>query len=151
MNQSGDIKKKPSGIHRREFCKAVPCAAFGVLSLPSLLGITLKEDNTKLSTEKTLFNMEVSMAEKITAISAKVISQKGTCALGHKVGDVVKFTETGVEGKICIHALYSIIPKIFAMMYEAKFPWLENPDISTHACPDAINPVVFEVTRIREK
>ena len=73
------------------------------------------------------------MDKKITAVIAKVISQKGTCELGHKVGDVVKFTESGVEGKICIHALYSMLPAVFAMMYGAwisklitinKFFWL---------------------------
>jgi uncharacterized repeat protein (TIGR04076 family) len=91
------------------------------------------------------------MAGKTTGIEAKVISVKGTCGLGHKVGDVVKFTETGVEGKICIHALYSMLPAVFAMMYEARFPWLDNPDVKTHPCTDAANPVVFEITRIREK
>ena len=91
------------------------------------------------------------MAKKIIAVTAKVISQKGTCALGHKVGDKVKFTESGVEGKICIHALYSMLPGAFAMMYESRFPWLKDPDKKTHACPDAYNPVVFEIARIREK
>jgi len=91
------------------------------------------------------------MANKIIAVEAKVKSQKGTCALGHKIGDVVKFTELGVEGKICIHALYSMLPAVFAMMFEARFPWLKDPDTKTHACPDATNPVVFEITRIREK
>lgn len=91
------------------------------------------------------------MTKKITAVEPKVKSLKGTCSLGHRVGDVVKFTETGVEGKICIHALYSMIPGVFAMMFEAQFPWLEDPDKKTHACPDAFNPVVFEITRIRDK
>jgi len=90
------------------------------------------------------------MAKPIKAIEAKVISQKGTCALGHKVGDVVRFTESGVEGKICIHALYSMLPAVFAMLFEAQFPWLADPDVKTHACPDAFNPLVFEITRIRE-
>ncbi len=91
------------------------------------------------------------MDKKITAVIAKVISQKGTCELGHKVGDVVKFTESGVEGKICIHALYSMLPAVFAMMYGARFPWLEDPNKGTHACPDSVNPLVFEIARIREK
>ncbi len=91
------------------------------------------------------------MAQKITAVIAKVVSQKGTCALEHKVGDTVRFTESGVEGKICIHALYSMIPAVFAMMFESRFPWLEEPEKKTHACPDAFNPVVFEIVRIREK
>ena len=99
---------------------------------------------------ESLYDKEAIMAEKIQEIRAKVMSVKGTCGLGHKVGDVVKFTEAGVEGKVCIHALYSMLPAVFAMMYEARFPWLEDPEKKTHACPDAVNPVVFEIARIRE-
>jgi len=83
-------------------------------------------------------------------IRVKVISQKGHCAAGHQVGDEVLFDGQSVQGKICIHALYSLLPKVFAMHYGAKFPWLEDPDVSTHACPDAWNPVVFEVHRLRD-
>lgn len=90
------------------------------------------------------------MPNKIKHIEAKVISVKGTCGLGHKPGDVVRFTEQGVEGKICIHAMYSLLPAVFAMMFEARFPWLQDPDKKTHACPDAAYPVVFEITRVRE-
>jgi uncharacterized repeat protein (TIGR04076 family) len=42
-----------------------------------------------------------------------------------------------------------MLPKIFAMRYGATFPWLKDPDVATHACPDAWNPVVFEIRRIR--
>lgn len=80
-------------------------------------------------------------------VKIKVISQKGKCVQGHKVGDEIIITENGVEGKICIHALYSMLPKVFAMMYGAEFPWLEDKNISTHACPDAANPLVFEISR----
>ena len=90
------------------------------------------------------------MANEILAVEATVLSQKGSCALGHKVGDVVKFTEYGVEGQICIHALYSMLPAVFAMLFDATFPWLDNPDVKTHACPDAHNPVVFQISRIRK-
>lgn len=91
------------------------------------------------------------MEKPIKYIEVKVKSVKGTCSLGHKPGDIIKVTEEGVEGKICIHALYSMLPAVFAMLYEARFPWLkENPDKKTHACPDAANPVIFEITRIRE-
>lgn len=145
---SMDTQKEQNEISRREFCKSVPCTVVGVLASSSMVGISLKGDTSKRSFEKSLSRTEDSMAEKITAVHAKVISKEGTCEL-HEVGDVVKFSETGVEGKICIHALYSILPKIFAMMYEAQFPWLKDPDVSTHACPDAYNPVVFEVRRIR--
>ena len=90
------------------------------------------------------------MAKKVTAVKAKVLSVKGTCGLGHKVGDVVTFTETGVQGKICIHALYSMMPAVFAMLYDAQFPWLEDKDKKTHPCTDAANPVVFEIVKVTE-
>jgi len=90
------------------------------------------------------------MDKKVTAVKAKVLSVKGTCSLGHKVGDVVTFTETGVQGKICVHALYSMLPAVFAMLFDVKFPWLANSDVKTHPCTDAANPVVFELAKVRE-
>ncbi len=84
-------------------------------------------------------------------IVAKVIKQEGHCKAGHQVGDKVIFDGLTINGKVCIHALYSFLPKVFALRYEAKFPWLEDPDVSTHACPDAWNPVVFEIRRIRDE
>lgn len=83
-------------------------------------------------------------------VQLKVIDQKGTCSFGHKVGDVITFTERGIEGEICFSALYSVLPKVMALRYGAEFPWLENKDVATHACPDAYNPLVFEVRRLRE-
>ena len=136
--------KQHSGIDRREFCKTIPGFALGSMTASLVFGHSKYGGSAN-------DNQEDNVAGRITAIQLKVISQKGHCDAGQKVGDVVTITESGVEGKVCIHALYSVLPKVFAMMYEAKFPWLENPDISTHACPDAYNPVVFEVIRIREK
>jgi len=88
------------------------------------------------------------MKGKITGVKLKVISKK-ECSL-HEIGDEALVTETGVQGTICIHALYSVLPKAFAMLYGVDFPWLENPEVSVHACPDAANPLVLEVRRIRE-
>ena len=83
-------------------------------------------------------------------IVARVIRQEGHCAAGHQVGDEVVFDGRTVQGKVCISALYSFIPKVFAMHYGINFPWLDDKDVSTHACPDAYNPVVFEIRRVRE-
>jgi uncharacterized repeat protein (TIGR04076 family) len=82
-------------------------------------------------------------------IVAKVIRQEGHCDAGHKVGDEVVFDGETVQGRVCISALYSFLAKVFAMRYGANFPWLEDPDVATHACPDAANPVVFEIRRFR--
>jgi len=81
-------------------------------------------------------------------VKVKVVSQKGICNLNHKPGDEIIISEEGVEGKICIHALYSLLPKAFAIMYGAKFPWLKEDQNPRHACPDGKNPVIFEFERI---
>jgi uncharacterized repeat protein (TIGR04076 family) len=80
-------------------------------------------------------------------VEVTVIKQEGTCTFYHKVGDKVVFDGVGIQGPICWSALYSMIPKIHAMLYGAQFPWNKDPDIATHACPDAYNPVVFELRR----
>jgi uncharacterized repeat protein (TIGR04076 family) len=81
-------------------------------------------------------------------IKVIVKSQKGHCEFGYKPGDEIIFDGETIRGRVCLHALYSFLPKVFAMSYGAEFPWLEDKSVATHACPDAANPVVFEVRRI---
>jgi uncharacterized repeat protein (TIGR04076 family) len=84
-------------------------------------------------------------------IVARVKEVRGHCIFDHKVGDEVIFDGETVEGRVCLHALYSFLPKVFAMSYGAQFPWLKgDPNVATHACPDAYNPVVFEIERLVE-
>lgn len=141
ISESDSGRKRDRSENRREFCKKVPCAALGLMASSGFLASYAK--GAKISPA------QIPKTENIMAniVIAKVISQKGNCGLGHKVGDEIIFTEDGVKGKICIHALYSFLPKVFAMMYDSQFPWLEDPDVSTSACPDAHNPVVFEISR----
>jgi len=47
-------------------------------------------------------------------------------------------------------ALMGLLPKIFAMLYGIEFPWAEDKDVIFNACPDAENPVVFEIRRVEE-
>ena len=81
-------------------------------------------------------------------VKIKVVSQKGFCHLNHKAGDEIIISENGIKGDVCIHALYSILPKAFAIMYGASFPWIKEGENPTHACPDGKNPVIFELERI---
>ena len=78
----------------------------------------------------------------------RVVSQKGNCVQGHKVGD-----EWVIDGKtpegICISAFDSIHPSLRVLRYGGSFPWEADPDVTTVACPDATNPVVFELRRLR--
>ena len=88
------------------------------------------------------------MAERYN-IKVEVISQKGTCAIGHKVGDEYLISRTTPEG-ICLSAFNTFFPAMRTLMFGGAFPWSEDPDTATIACPDAENPVVFKLTRIHE-
>jgi uncharacterized repeat protein (TIGR04076 family) len=80
-------------------------------------------------------------------IRCRVVKQEGTCHAGHKIGDEILISDEGIKGKICISALYSMLPKAYAMMYNARFPWLKDQCVASHACPDGFNPVMFELIR----
>ena len=84
-----------------------------------------------------------------TRLIARVVSQKGTCEAGHGVGD--EFDVSGLTpGGMCPFAFYTLFPFLVTLQYGGSFPWEKDPNISTVACPDADNPVVFELRRVPE-
>ena len=89
--------------------------------------------------------------DEIYDVSVKVVSQKGHCAVGHKVGDewIVKGYRTP-EG-ICMGAFGSIFPVVGVMAFNGRYPWSKDPNSEVIACADAQNPVVFEVRRLGKK
>ena len=82
-------------------------------------------------------------------IRIKVISQKGFCMAGHKVGDewVMRGNEDSwkTPGGICMFAFDVLYPYINMLMYGGSFPWQLDPDVWPTPCPDSLNPVVFEL------
>ncbi|MBX5328571.1 MAG: TIGR04076 family protein [Candidatus Bathyarchaeota archaeon] len=86
----------------------------------------------------------------MSLVEVTVKSQKGKCAFGHKVGDKIVFDGKSVKGNICYSALMVILPKVYAMCYGVEFPWAEDKNVICNACPDAENPVVFEIRRIKK-
>ncbi len=88
------------------------------------------------------------MADEIK-LMASIVSQKGTCVVGHKVGDEFDVSGPTPSG-MCPFAFYAMFPFLVTLQYGGSFPWEENPDKSSVACPDAANPVVFELRRVRE-
>ncbi len=79
-------------------------------------------------------------------ITATVISQKGTCAAGHKVGhEFVIGQKTPCD--MCSWAFYALFPFAQVLEFGGSFPWEKDPSKAVAACPDADNPVVFEVRR----
>jgi len=86
-------------------------------------------------------------------ILVRVISQKGTCAAGHEAGDELTFDwdTNEIKGRICLHALYSIMPKVYALAHGADIAFAVARDgsrVARHACPDGYNPVVFELEKL---
>ena len=82
-------------------------------------------------------------------VKARVISQKGTCSAGHKVGDEFLIGDTLPAG-MCSWVFYSIFPFVSALQSGGTFPWEKVPDKTTVACPDAESPLVFQLTRVKK-
>lgn len=86
----------------------------------------------------------------MSIVEVTVKNQKGKCAFGHKVGDKIVFDGKTVKGNICYSALMVLLPKVYALRYGVVFPWAEDRDVICNACPDAENPVVFEIRRVKK-
>ena len=82
-------------------------------------------------------------------VACKVISQKGTCEAKHKVGDEWVIGNK-TPGGICFAAFNALFPFAQVLMFGGSFPWESDPDATIVACPDAENPVVFELRRLRK-
>ncbi len=79
-------------------------------------------------------------------VIAKVISQKGTCAAQHKAGDEFVIGQQ-TPPKLCSWAFYSLFPFATVLQFGGSFPWEQDRNKTTVACPDPANPVVFELRR----
>jgi len=86
----------------------------------------------------------------------KIVSVKGTCAAGHQVGqefDLSKDFLLGLSGDpraICPAAFHAIFPSWRMLRHGGEYPWEEDRDKTTLACPDPFNPVVMELRRVKE-
>lgn len=79
-------------------------------------------------------------------VIARVISQKGTCDAGHKVGDEFTIGQSTPQG-MCSWAFYTLFPFAETLRFGGSFPWEKDSDKAIVACPDPANPVVFELRR----
>ena len=88
------------------------------------------------------------MAE-IYDVLIKVVSKQGTCDAGHRVGDEWVMQNDKTPGGICGGAFNGIFPEARVLSFGGVFPWSDDPDMNQIACPDAKNPVVFELRRLK--
>lgn len=82
-------------------------------------------------------------------VMVKVISQRGTCVAGHRVGDEFLIGDKTPVG-MCSWAFYTVFPFASTLQFSGSFPWEEDPEKAIVACPDPTNPVVFELLRVRK-
>lgn len=82
-------------------------------------------------------------------IEVTVVSQRGTCGVGHKAGDKWLVGST-TPGGVCLGAYRRIETYIEILKYGGSFPWSQDPHSCRSVCPDTNNPVVFEIKRIRK-
>jgi uncharacterized repeat protein (TIGR04076 family) len=83
----------------------------------------------------------------MSEIVATVISQKGTCSAGHKVGDKFVIGQTTPPG-LCSWAFNAIFPFAEVLQFGGSFPWENAKDEATIACPDAESATVFRLKRV---
>ena len=86
------------------------------------------------------------MDSQMPDVTAEVISQKGSCAAGHKVGDKFIIGQQTVPN-LCSWAFCSVFPFAEVLQFGGSFPWENEKNKTTVACPDPENPVVFELKR----
>ncbi|MFH1486749.1 MAG: TIGR04076 family protein [Chloroflexota bacterium] len=86
--------------------------------------------------------------EETYDVVARVISQEGTCAAGHKVADEFVVSLTSPAG-LCCSAFHALFPSAKVLRFGGTFPWSDDPETGSAACPDGKNPVVFELRRVR--
>lgn len=81
-------------------------------------------------------------------VRVKVISRSAKCGAGHNVGDEWIVGGKSPEG-ICMNAFGALLPNLRVLRFSGMFPFGNDPNVITVACPDARNPLVFELRRDR--
>ncbi len=78
-----------------------------------------------------------------------VKSIKGSCGVGHKVGDKIELSVHS-SGGLCGFYYHDIFPKIQMFQFGGGFPeeW-GNPEVMDTECPDRGNCVAMELRRVK--
>ncbi len=80
-------------------------------------------------------------------VKVTVVSQKGTCAYNHKVGDSWVCGST-TPGGMCATAYSTIYPTIRALRAGGSFDSGNEDGSVDLCCPDHLNPVVMRLQRV---
>ena len=86
--------------------------------------------------------------DKTYDVVARVISQEGDCAAGHRIGEEFYIGDK-TPANMCSWAFYTLFPFASVLQYGGSFPWEKDTDKAIIACPDPANPVIFELERLK--
>jgi len=86
---------------------------------------------------------------KIMDVRIKVVYQKGHCAFGLKEGDEWIVGATTPAG-ICNAAYISLYPYLRVLQRDGTNKYHLGAKVTRVACPDAWNPIVFELSPVLE-
>jgi uncharacterized repeat protein (TIGR04076 family) len=86
------------------------------------------------------------MAPQQYEVVIKLISNQHPCHSGHKIGDEWVFSYF-TPPNMCSLAYNALYPAVLALSVGGTFPWQQDPDVITIACPDADVRNVFELRR----
>ena len=75
-----------------------------------------------------------------------VLSTKGPCNMGHKVGDRFELSATNPNG-LCGFFFHDIFPKICVMQFGGRFPWQTDENVLVVECADRAGAVQLELRR----
>ncbi len=81
-------------------------------------------------------------------IMGEIVSIKGTCGWGHKVGDKFEISCHNTAG-LCGFFYHDVFPALQMLQFGGSTPW-GNKDIQEVECPDRTNAVKIRLTRVRE-
>ncbi|OPY77816.1 MAG: hypothetical protein A4E65_02580 [Syntrophorhabdus sp. PtaU1.Bin153] len=79
-------------------------------------------------------------------IRAEVVSLKGQCNAGHKVGDQFEVNCYNTAG-MCGFLYHAIFPALNVMQFEGSYPW--GTDEAVLNCPDSYNLLTIKVQRVK--
>ncbi len=80
-------------------------------------------------------------------VVVRIVSQKGKCVYGHKVGDEWRFGGTSPAG-LCMGALTMLAPFIRTLQYGGEYEWPAGSGTLQLSCPDPLNTVVYQLDKV---
>ncbi len=90
------------------------------------------------------------MEKKLYPVKITIIDKKGSCDLGHEVGESW-IVDLKTPPGICCEAFHTLWSTITVFRVGGSHPWDEQPGVATIACPDHKNTIIFEVRRLDEQ